>query len=78
LADQKCLDSLFQNDFSSIQSGTKGAGDLMNGVQSDVQNSVDFLAEKQLLAGNQIFGKEEKKNASVDIIRTGMLEIRIP
>ncbi|KAH1061559.1 hypothetical protein GYH30_004844 [Glycine max] len=59
------------NDFSSIQSGTKGAGDLMNGVQSDVQNSVDFLAEKQLLAGNQIFGKEEKKNASVDIIRTG-------
>ncbi|KRH72565.2 hypothetical protein GLYMA_02G220500v4 [Glycine max] len=59
------------NDLSSIQSGTKGAGDLMNGVQSDVQNSVDFLAEKQLLAGNQIFGKEEKKNASVDIIRTG-------
>ncbi|KAH1061563.1 hypothetical protein GYH30_004844 [Glycine max] len=65
------------NDFSSIQSGTKGAGDLMNGVQSDVQNSVDFLAEKQLLAGNQIFGKEEKKNASVDIIRTDNAEVML-
>uniref|UniRef100_A0A368UN87 Membrane protein of ER body-like protein n=1 Tax=Glycine max TaxID=3847 RepID=A0A368UN87_SOYBN len=65
------------NDLSSIQSGTKGAGDLMNGVQSDVQNSVDFLAEKQLLAGNQIFGKEEKKNASVDIIRTDNAEVML-
>jgi len=68
LADRKCLDSLFQNDLLSIQSGTKGAGDLMNGVQSVVQDSIDFLAE------NWIISEGEKKNASVDIIRTGMLE----
>ncbi|XP_028200797.1 membrane protein of ER body-like protein isoform X4 [Glycine soja] len=59
------------NDLSSIQSGTKGAGDLMNGVQSVVQDSIDFSAKKQLLAENWIISEGEKKNASVDIIRTG-------
>ncbi|KAH1214289.1 Membrane protein of ER body-like protein [Glycine max] len=32
------------NDLSSIQSGTKGAGDLMNGVQSVVQDSIDYAS----------------------------------
>ncbi|XP_028200795.1 membrane protein of ER body-like protein isoform X2 [Glycine soja] len=64
------------NDLSSIQSGTKGAGDLMNGVQSVVQDSIDFSAKKQLLAENWIISEGEKKNASVDIIRTGSQVIK--
>ncbi|RZB69712.1 Membrane protein of ER body-like protein isoform D [Glycine soja] len=63
------------NDLSSIQSGTKGAGDLMNGVQSVVQDSIDFSAKKQLLAENWIISEGEKKNASVDIIRTDNAEV---
>lgn len=60
MADQKCLDSLFQNDLSSIQSGSKSAGDLVNGVQTVMQETPDFPSVKQLLDGNFISEGEKK------------------
>lgn len=71
LPNQKCLDSLCQNDWSTIESSTKSAGDLMNRVQ----DFIDFSQEKQLPGRNLMINKGEKKNASDDIIKKGMLEI---
>ncbi|KAK7385462.1 hypothetical protein VNO78_31183 [Psophocarpus tetragonolobus] len=61
------------NGFPSIQSGTKFAGDMMNGVRerNNLQDPIDFLKEEQLLPENLLI-KEGEKNASVDIIKTVM------
>jgi len=70
---KKCLDSLFQNGWSSIQPSTKSVGDLVNGGQRVVQDTTDISAVKQSLDRNLI-GEVEKKSASEDIIKEGMLE----
>ncbi|QCE00824.1 hypothetical protein DEO72_LG7g2115 [Vigna unguiculata] len=56
------MDSLISstNDLSSIQSGTKSAGDLVNGMQKVVRDTSDFSYVKQLLDGNLISEGEKK------------------
>ncbi|XP_014505302.1 membrane protein of ER body-like protein isoform X2 [Vigna radiata var. radiata] len=56
------MDSLISstNDLSSIQSGSKSAGDLVNGVQTVMQETPDFPSVKQLLDGNFISEGEKK------------------
>ncbi|KAK7372885.1 hypothetical protein VNO80_06275 [Phaseolus coccineus] len=58
------------NGWSSIQSGTKSVGDLVNGVQRVVQDTTDFSAAKQSL-DRKLIGEVEKKSDSEDIIRAG-------
>nr|KYP72755.1 hypothetical protein KK1_005356 [Cajanus cajan] len=55
---------------SPIQSCTKGAGDLMNGVQKVEQDFIDFSTMEQLLHGKPMINEGEKKNASADITKT--------
>ncbi|XP_027940577.1 membrane protein of ER body-like protein isoform X4 [Vigna unguiculata] len=56
------MDSLISstNDLSSIQSGTKSAGDLVNGMQKVVRDTSDFSYVKPLLDGN-LSSEGEKK-----------------
>ncbi|XP_017428029.1 membrane protein of ER body-like protein isoform X8 [Vigna angularis] len=56
------MDSLISstNDLSSMQSGSKSAGDLVNGVQTVMQDTPDFPSVKQLLDGNLISEGEKK------------------
>ncbi|XP_047178884.1 membrane protein of ER body-like protein isoform X3 [Vigna umbellata] len=56
------MDSLISstNDLSSIQSGSKSAGDLVNGVQTVMHDTPDFPSVKQLLDGNLISEGEKK------------------
>lgn len=75
LADQKCLDSLFQNDLSSVQSCKRSAGDAMNGLQRVGEDFIDLSVKELLLTGNVRTNEGEKKNDSADIIKTSMLEI---
>ncbi|KAG4966296.1 hypothetical protein JHK85_041271 [Glycine max] len=70
LADRKCLDSLFQNDLSSIQSGTKGAGDLMNGVQSVVQDSIDYASVDIIRTGGDVILDVPAEDAIITEPRT--------
>ncbi|XP_020209610.1 uncharacterized protein LOC109794571 isoform X2 [Cajanus cajan] len=61
---------------SPIQSCTKGAGDLMNGVQKVEQDFIDFSTMEQLLHGKPMINEGEKKNASADITKTGNVEVK--
>ncbi|KAK7321313.1 hypothetical protein VNO77_31826 [Canavalia gladiata] len=63
------------NDLSSIQSHTKSAGDVMNGALKVGQDFIDSSAKEQLLAGNLMTKGGEKKNTSVDIIKTNNVEV---
>ncbi|KAG5122549.1 hypothetical protein AAZX31_14G172300 [Glycine max] len=58
------------NDLSSIQSGTKGAGDLMNGVQSVVQDSIDYASVDIIRTGGDVILDVPAEDAIITEPRT--------
>ena len=48
LADQKCLDSLVQNDLSSVQASTKAVGDVKTKKEEKKNDSADIIKTSML------------------------------
>ncbi|XP_019417205.1 PREDICTED: membrane protein of ER body-like protein isoform X2 [Lupinus angustifolius] len=78
LDDQKRLKSSIQNNLSSIQPSTHSFSDVMNESQKVGVDFIDSSAKEPFLTENVKTDVGEKKNDSVDMIKTDMPSMNFP